>query len=469
MRVASARTLVVAMIAIAAIAVAPAPVGQAAIEETKLHTRDLVSVPISCDREVFITSLNNDDDNGNGTADKDETLPLRNRRRQPVQENNLREFVFNVPEAKRVYIAPTVVIPTNEDAVGTRVRAYESDRKTRFTFGERDVPVTMLLEGIKQSPVANDIGFEYQYFKEDGTTVCGSFAQGTVVRADGVFRVETGKGSPFSNQHKMLIGGTAQGRATVAPAGLVTPQWTYDAAGATFSASDQLTTDFTGSMTFTPAARIDQDELRLGLTGTATKPANQKIEAHEPVNLTAPRRVRLTEGEARRASDTGMMDADEGTFNLINTLYVYAIQDQTGVNIRRSAYAGRMPQARENIAAVLSSPIAPVQAWITANLEHSPDWVNMADGELRDRIRAIALNKNLIVVTENGRRRFEPSLRREGGVVMSLGRATHIWQLSVNGNEIVDATNNTFSATVQKIEDKAQKINVRATYEAVTP
>jgi hypothetical protein len=462
-----ASTFLVALF-LAAVNVAPHPAGAAA-PTTPLRTRDIGSVPVTCNSEVFISSLNNDDDNDNGTPDHRETLPLKKGRRATVPENNLREFIFDVPEATRVYIAEVALIPSNDIAVGSRVRAYKDDKSTPFKFGDNQVPVTMYLEGKAQSPSANDIGFEYQYFKDDGSTVCGGFVQGTIVRADSSLAVATGKGTPFSRHHKMLITGDSQGTATVAPAGLVAPEWTYDAPGGTFSTPTELATDFTAPVTFTPAARMGDDRLRLTLTATATNPANQVIEANVPVNLTAARSLRLR-GDAVRERPTGLMNAGRGRFDLFNWLVQYDILDQTEISIKESAYAGRQPQAQENIGSVLTSPIPEVQTQIGI-LEHSPTWTDQSDGVLSDRIKALDWSKDVIVVTNNGQRRFHSGLRSEGDILMHVAPPnTHIWELSVNGEGIVEATNNRFASTViQVIGQGAQQINIRSRYRVVLP
>jgi hypothetical protein len=419
---------------------------------------------------VFIASLNNDDDNRNRARDNGETLPLRNARRQKVAENNLREFIFDVPEATRVYIAEVARIPTNEIVVGNQVRAYEEDKETAFTFGDRQTPVTMFLEGKKQSQSANDIGFEYQYFKDDGTTVCGGFVQGTIVRADASLSVATGRGTSFTQHNKMLITGDADGSATVAPANLVAPEWSYDVAGATLSTPTQLSTMFTAPETFTPIARMDQDRLRLILTATATNPPDLEIEANVPVNLTAAHSLRL-KGKEVRERPTGLMDTGGGRFDLFNWLIQYDILDQTENLIKDSAYAGRQPQARENIGGVLTSPIPAVQSQIGI-LEHSPDWTNQSDGVLSDRVKALDWPKDLLVVTNNGRRLFHPVLRSEGGVLMHVAPPnTHVWELSISGSGIVQATRNRFASTVTDVENQGQKleINIRSRYRVVLP
>jgi hypothetical protein len=460
--------LVVALLAVG-LGTAPAT-AQGGVSTAQLKTRDIGSVPVACTNEVFITSLNNDDDNQNRARDNAETLPLRNARGQKITENNLREFVFDVPEATRVYIAEVARIPSNEIVVGTQVRAYEGDKESPFKFGDHPTPVTMYLEGKKKSEGANDIGFEYQYFKDDGTTVCGGFVQGTVVRADASLSVRTGGGTAFTEHNKMLIGGNGNATATVAPANLVSPEWSFDVAGAMFSTPTQLSTGFTAPEAFTPEARMGQDRLRLILTATATDPPDLVIEANVVVNLTAARSLRL-QGDDVRERPTGLMDADDGRFDLFNWLIEYDILDQTENPITDSAYAGRQPQARENIRRVLTSPIDAVREQIR-RLKHSPNWTNQSDGVLSDRVQASNWDKDLMVVRENGRRLFHPVLRSEGGVFMHVAPPnTHIWELSISGKGIVQATQNRFASTVIQAVDQGQKmeINIRSRYTVVLP
>lgn len=466
----------------------------AAVTSTPLLTRDIGGVPVTCNGEVFISSLNTDDDNHNDTPDRAESLPLRNSRGARVPEDNLREFIFDVPEATRVYIAEVMLVSNGETAVGNRVRAYKEDKTTPFAFGENEVPITMYLEGKAQSSRANDIGFEYQYFKDDGSTVCGGFVQGTIVRADASLAVETGDGTPFEENHKMLITGDANAAATVSPADLVTPEWSYDAPGAVFTTPTELATMFTAPERFTRLWRsqIPLPRARVKLTATATTPAAQVIEAKATVILTAPRQLKLRDDpdcrrdipENRdptiRLRRTGLLDTEIGTqsrpqlFGLFNWCVAYNILDQEGRLITQSAYAGQSPAIRENIAAVLGSPIAAMQSWIRGELEHSPDWEKaQSNGRLRDRIKAERLEKGLIV--DNGR--FVANLRSVGGILMGTARPHHIWELSVRQlhetrpptytfHQCIQATKNTFASTVahEEGQGRKQQINILSRY-----
>ena len=117
---------------------------------------------------------------------------------------------------------------------------------------------------------------------------------------------------------------------------------------------------FEAGTLFTPANQIDRHLLRFEL-----REGGQAIEAAYPVNLTAARHLEAD----RQGFDqlTGWLDANRGTFDLIGRERIdYTILDQTRRPIRESAYAERVPQVRENIGNVLTSPIPDMAAWIRA-------------------------------------------------------------------------------------------------------
>ena len=142
--------------------------------------------------------------------------------------------------------------------------------------------------------------------------------------------------------------------------------------------------------------------------------------------------------------------------------------------IKKSAYGTRVPQIRENIGRVLTSPIQNVQNWITTppprGLSWTQHWKDKPGGKFTDKIQALNVDKDLLTQNNSGRRSFVNSLQANGGVVMQVvPPATHIWEMSVNGAGITDGTRNTFSSTVSNTQQKngGTQIQIRSTYRAI--
>lgn len=436
---------------------------------TDFPTRDIGSVTAVCKQITFIVSLNDDDDNANRRADLRE-------RANPATEDNVREFIFTHPTADAVFISDVLIVANNLSAVGSRVRGYQVDRRSNFVFNTMHptsaaIPLKMYLEGIKTSGQVNDIGFEYQYFKNK-KPLCGGGAQGTVVDVNGAFTVPRGRGTNFSRHRKMLISATGQASANLTPANAGQHEWTYDiAANVNLPTAAQLTTNVVAQANVTATNHLEQDQLRFKV-----KNAGQTIEAHFPINLTSPQHTSITRGTRRGFNfETAWLDANRGNFTLVPTRRIrYRMLDQFQASIHDSAYGARMPQIRENIGTVLTSPVPTVQAWILspppAGLSWTNNWINKPAGNFTDRIQALNVNKNLVVVTlPGGRRMFHNILQAVGGVLMQVAPpATHIWQMSVNGVGIVDGTRNTFSSTVSRTRPRGggTQIRIRSIYQA---
>jgi len=330
-------------------------------------------------------------------------------------------------------------------------------------------PLKMYLEGIKTSGNVNDIGFEYQYYKNN-QPLCGGGAQGTVVDVNAQLKVKRGRGTNFSRYRKMLITASGRASATVKPANAGQHVWTYDVpANVNLPTANLLTTNVVARASVTAANHLDQDQLRFKV-----KIPGQAIEAHFPINLTSPQHLSITGGRGINYL-SGWLDANRGSFQLVPTLRIhYRMLDQFRAPIHDSAYDTRTPQIRENIGNVLSSSIPPVQAWIRppppAGLGWTPTWKNKPGGTFVDKIEALNVNKNLVVVTATGgRRMFHPVLQAQGGVLMQVSPpATHIWQMSVNGTGFVNGTANTFSSTVANTRQHGggTQIQIRSIYQA---
>ena len=372
-----------------------------------------------------------------------------------------------------MFISDVLTVANNMTAVGTRVRGYKADRRTAFAFNAMHPtsaanPLKMYLEGIATSGQVNDIGFEYQYFKND-QPLCGGRAQGTVVDVSANFTVPRGRGTNFASNRKMLITATGQASATKAPANVGQHEWTYDVpANVNLPTTAQLATSVVAQSNRTAA--LDQDQLRFKV-----KITGQVIEAHFPVNITSPTHTEIRRRRRSFNVQTDWLDANRGRFDLVPTVRIrYRILDQFNTSIHDSAYGTRMPQIRENIGAVLTSPVPAVQTWITmpplAGLSWTPNWINKPAGTFTDRIRALNVNKSLVTVRLPGNRlAFDPALRAVGGVLMQVAPpATHIWQLSVNGAGVVNGTLNTFSSMVSqtRLRGGGTQIRIRSVYQA---
>lgn len=468
-----ARRTAVALLALATIALSLPATAQAI-----LKTRDINTVSPACDPVTFIVSMNNDDDDNNGTRDyRDAALP--------AGEDNLRQFTFNLAGASKVFIGEPVMVQGGTTAVGRgkRVRAYTAARQP-FVFNRvYNTPVTMFLEGVKTSTNRLDFGFEYDYRDDADKHICGPGAQGTVVRGNARFSAKAGSGTAFNTNKKMLITGVGNAKSKWVPAGY-TPAWSYNGTAvlATPNAND---TRFTAGTTITPAGGLNSEVLL-----ARVQEAGLIIEAHVPVNITAPVHAQEYQGWINGApidspSATRWHDANRGRFSLFSTSADYHLQDQFRQRIKTSAWAGRQVQVRENIGRVLVSTIPAVQNWINRSLRWTRRWKSKSNGEINDRLRVQLAPKSLIIQRRAaGGQEFIAPMRAVGGVMMNLGANTHQWEASVNGQLPTVVTQNTFSVVTTNVcnsqvnlcgarpnhpRPRGIVIRLRSSYGVVTP
>ncbi|MCK4786454.1 MAG: hypothetical protein KAV87_22035 [Desulfobacteraceae bacterium] len=427
-------------------------------------TRDLNEVKAGCDPVTFIVSLNDDDDNENKRRDRKEA------RIDPKREDNLRQFIFNFPNAAKVYVAEPVLFSNGKTAVKSRIRAYKEDRKSRFIFNkEYSVPLTMYFEGVKPSTDPLDFGFEYQFKDKNENWICGADAKGTVIDVTSKLDIKKGRGAIFSKRNRMLIGvrGDASTKLSLQ---MGSYEWTYDGTAA-ISAPNQLDTDFQAGRTITPLLRLNQEQLRFRLTK-----AGLVIEAHLGVNITAPVYAQAYRGWINgRPKDSPRnprrwFDANRGSFSLFNTRIDYRLLDQFRETIKYSAWGSRMVQDRENIGRVLTSPIPSVRTWIQNDLSWTENWRDKPNGQINDRLRALGITKDHLLAPRDpanpGRRRFHPDLRRQGGILMNMGTHRHEWEASVNGEIPTGMTRNVvtqneFSVTVLDTRQAGGDVQIR--------
>jgi len=409
--------------------------------QAKLNTRDVNAVLPLCAPVSFIVSLNDDDDNANGKKDfRDAPLP--------VPEDNLREFTFKLPGAGKVFIGEPVFVKGGNTAVGLgkRVRAYTPAGQP-FAFNQvYNTPITFYMEGVKKSKARQDFAFEYDYRTAADKHICGPGAQGTVIKGEVTFSVSAGSGTSFNTNKKMLITGVGKAKSKWKPAGY-TPTWSYGGT-AVLATPNRPNTRFTAGAVITPPAGLNSQILK-----ATVQEAGLLIEAHVPVNITAPVHAEEYRGWINgqaidSPSATTWHDANKGGFSLFNTRIDYHLQDQFRQRIKTSAWAGRKVQVRENIGRVLVSPIGTVQNWINTKLSWTRNWKKKNNGEINDRLRVRNAPKSLIVQpTPGGQLEFIASLRTAGGVMMNVGTNTHQWEASVNGQLPTVVTLNGFSVT----------------------
>jgi hypothetical protein len=459
----------------------------AALEPDNFPTRDVGGLTAVCGQVSFIVSVNSDDDNDNSTEDRRD-------RRPSADENNLREIEFPViSNADQVFVTEPVLVVNNTPVAGVRLRGWKSDN-TPFQFNAaHNVPIKLFLEGIEASTSINDIGFEYQYKKNPDQWLCGGAAKGTVVavaagldvssdgaatdtQPDGSTKNMTGSGTSFKKYRKMLITGTGRATGSVSPD--LTHEWLHSRG--TFADKDALQTDFTAGTTPTPAASIDAEPMLLQVSS-----GSQKIDAHFPVNITAPLHLHTTKRDmdvvlpCRNANNRRCrFDANQGTFTPVPTYRVkYTIQDQQRKSIKHSAYAGVLPQIRENIGTVMTSPIPNVNNWITNSLSWTMNWKSKPGGKFTDKIEAYSADKSLVVVNppaNPNRRIFHGELRNaaNSGVLMHVPPPLHhIWFLGVNGHQSAEGTQNDFSSVVHNRQPAGGDIQIqlRTRYTITTP
>jgi hypothetical protein len=411
---------------------------------------ELVKVPLRCKSEVFIVSVNGD-------------------------PQDMREFDFDDPNAKSVAIQQVVDIPAQ--TATQRARAFEDDRKTPFKFGLRATPVTMLLQGRKPSANKNDIGFEYAYFTDPAgkQNLCGSTAVGTVLKVDPTFKVQASGGASFDKRNKMLIRGVGDGDVKVTPKGIVNPAWTTDDPGGVFTPPDAFATRYDAGATPTPPGR--KGWVRVTLTGIATNPPNQAIQATIDCTLSAPTTLRLDAHAKNPLSQVIQLDASKNpvTFDLIKAQFPYVILDQNNAPIHdETAYATRVPSHRENIRTVLTSPIAQIQASVLTNLQSVDQWTDVKDGKFTDTIKAADIEKAWILASQG---RFSAAVDHQGAVILQV-QPNHIWFLGVNVGGVVvgqqEGCHNTFSSTVTNITQagagtRVSEIEITSTYTVNIP
>lgn len=426
-------------LSLAAMAALAFTVASPAWAKTELNTRDINPVLPLCSPVSFIVSLNDDDDNSNRRDDYREAA-------LPAQEDNLREFTFKLPGAAKVFIGEPVLVKGGTTAVGlgNRVRAYTAGRQP-FVFNQvYNTPVTFYMEGVKRSKNQQDFAFEYDYRNAADQHICGPGAQGTVVKAEATFSVKTGSGTSFNTNKKMLITGTGKAKSKWKPAGY-TPTWSFGGT-AVLATPNQNNTRFTAGTVITPAAGLNSEILK-----ATVQDAGLLIEAHVPVNITAPVHAQEYRGwinsqAIASPSATQWHDANRGRFSLFNTGIDYHLQDQFRQRIKTSAWAGRRVQVRENIGNVMVSPIATVQNWINTRLRWTAQWKNKNNGQINDRLRVQNAPKSIIIRRPaGGANVFVAGLQAAGGIMMNLGNNTHQWETSVNGQLPTVVTRNSFS------------------------
>lgn len=427
-------------------------------------TRDIGSVTPACKPVSFITSLNSDDDNQNKRADFKNAITNK--------EDNLRQFTFKYDGATKAYISEPVLVKNGQTALGreNRVRAYAADKKTPFTFNkEHPLPVIIYFEGVKESKQVNDFGFEYDYRTAKGKIICGGGAQGTVINLKASFNARKGKGSSFKTHNKMLITANGNASAKVSPAGAASIiGWRYDGT-ATLHTPALLTSRYTAGQVLTPANLLNGHSLRFRIEHN-----QQIIEAHLPVNITAPVHADAYDGWTNgRPIRSGWVNANRGRFSLFNRVIKYHLLDQFNEKIKESAWGARMVQIKENIGNVMTSPLPRVQNWINTILSWTRNWKDKPSGKFKDRIKATRIFKDILldVNAPPGRRQFAPSLLQNGGTMMNLDGNFHIWEASVNGNLPTAVTRNTFEVTVSDTRPRGGGTEIRfdSTYIVNTP
>ncbi len=427
-------------------------------------SRDIGEVTPTCEQITFITSLNNDDDDNNKKTDL--------RRKITKTEDNLRKFVFTRGGASKAYISEPIMLQGGTSAIGKkgRVRAYRQDKRTRFKFNqEHTLPVILYLEGVKTSSHKNDFGFEYDYRTDSSKIICGGGAQGTVINITATMAVASGNGKNFQKHNKMLITANGDAAVQIIPQGAAQISgWEYDGT-AKIKTPNALKTSFTAGQTITPTNLLNNHELKFRI-----KHDNQIIESHLPVNITAPIHATAYGGWTNgTAVQSRWVNAGNGNFSLFRRYVAYTLLDQFRDPIKKSAWGNRMVQIRENIGAVMTSPLPRVRNWINNSLNWTQNWKNKPSGKFRDRLEATRMAKYMLLNANSppGRRQFDPSLVQTGGIMMNLGGRTHIWEASVNGNLPTTVTENTFNVTVANTRQArgGTEIQFESSYAVVTP
>jgi len=238
----------------------------------------------------------------------------------------------------------------------------------------------------------------------------------------------------------MLVTATATATATLKPNVGATYAWTYDGDG-TFTPNNGATTRFDAGTTFTTAAQVGH---RVRVAVTVGK---QVLRASRKVTLTAPRELKAS-GRFKAGFNytTGLIRPGQTKVTLAprKAKVRYQILDQFKKPIHDSAYGGKAPQVRENIGAILTSPLARMRTALTARRATpiwQSGWANKKKGSFNDALKFLKLPALHLMEKLPGGWRWDPAL---GAAVLSLGNATHAWELSVSGQVAKQATWSTF-------------------------
>jgi len=405
-------------------------VTQAATASVPMHTKDITGVSMNCKSGSFIVSLNDDDDNNNKTPDLNEKGPSK-------LEDNLRPITLTAEGAKFVTLNP----PSNPK----RIRAYFSDRATPLSFNKSyPTPLNFYVEGISPSRKEQDFNFEYTFISDKGEEICTAKAAGTVINVKATFEARGGTDkSRFDKTKKILATGNGIGKGLWKP--LKKPQiiWAYDGTATLTPTKAPTKIKFTAGTTITAAGNLNGDDITAKLTYQ-----KQTIIAHTPVNITAPVHAITLKGWTDGSNaDTKYFDANKGYVGLFNRYVKYRLQDQFRQPITASARGGKNIKIRENIRAVMTSPLPRVRQWIAQKLNATDNWKEKNGGVFTDRLRVQQLPKSKLLRAAG---RFHPSLLANGAAVMNLGGNTHQWSTSIDGNAatVHVVTDNTFTVVV---------------------
>ena len=364
-------------------------------------------------------------------------VAIKNGKDPAGQARNLRRIKFVNKDADSVFVVNPVILPKGtKDARGVRVNCYADTRGTKYAFLEKvKLPATLYVEGLRTSSKVKDIGFEYQFFKGD-KALCGASALGTVVDVKADFDIPRGSGAEFEDHRKMLVRSSGSAKVEPTPAIRVDARWTYRNEEKHFKAPKRKSTSFTAPNQVSGARAGENVLLRLDPKPAALK--GQIIEATLKATCTAPTRVQLAKPFTPPGATPLLAPRAKFSLDLFNFLIEYEMLDQFGAGITlETAWGGAVPVCRENIAAVLRSPIARVNTYIRRKLRHTPNWKRKSDGQINDRIKVRELPNTVLTEVVKGQRRFvRPLLRRitpNGPLLMDLGRrGTHNWFVGVH-------------------------------------
>lgn len=433
-------------------------VAQDCDDERPVSSRDAGELVVRCDPVEFVVSLNDDDDDGNDEIDRAQT-PI-----SPTAEDNLRVLKFDHPDAAKVFVAEPVV---RADGSPAPLRAYRQDRSTRFDFtAVHDVPVDLLLEGLARSNGRAELGFEYQYFKADGSTLCGPGAVGTVVdpRID-IERVDTA-------DPKILARGNTTMKVGWKPDMPVrSTQWSFDGSG-DFRNPDRPRSRFQAGTAWTPAGDRDAQLVRNEITFEL--PGAPRVEVATPLNVTAPRSV--VTGQTTPLTGTSAIStrrivnvqrARASEFTLFRWRVDYTIRDQFGDSITQSYRGGAHVTIREVVPlrSAIPAGVDDLGAWIRAQIPRNTSvaWRNKDDGEIRDSL-ALGPPVSTIVDLVQGRIQFVP---RAAGANVATMRG-HQWFVSVNGDAALERAVTANDLDVQVVslvpDPPGERLELRSTY-----